>query len=321
MTAGPVVETRGLCRRFGEVLALRDLDLRVERGEVFGFLGPNGSGKSTLMRILLGLLEPSSGAVRVLGHAVPGEVERLRPRTGYMSQRFSLFEDLTVRENLLFAGRVFGLSGPRLREGLERSLEAGRLHPFTGRRAGALSGGFKQRLALAAATIHGPELLVLDEPTAGVDPESRREFWEWLFALAGGGTTVLVSTHYMDEAVRCHRLLLLREGRAAAVGTPRALSEALAGRVVDLAVDRTEEAIHTLHAAPRVASVTQLGATAHVLLAPDAPPPEVAARALARYLTARGFRVEEARPAAATLEDVFVALLRGETLPLGEGAA
>ncbi len=319
MTAGPVVETRGLGRRFGEVLALRDLDLRVEQGEVFGFLGPNGSGKSTLMRILLGLLEPTAGEVRVLGHRVPGEVERLRPRTGYMSQRFSLYDDLTVRENLLFAGRVFGLSGARLRRQIERSLDASRLHALAGRRAGALSGGYKQRLALAAATIHGPELVVLDEPTAGVDPESRREFWEWLFALAAEGATVLVSTHYMDEAVRCHRLLLLREGRAAALGTPRTLSAALAGRVVDLGVDRTEEAIQALREVSGVASVTQLGATAHVLLEPDSPPPEVAARALARHLAARGFRVEEVRPAAATLEDVFVALLRGEHLAVGEG--
>lgn len=213
-----VIETRGLTRRFGSRVAVDAVDLSVERGEIFGCLGPNGSGKSTLMRMLLGLLAPSGGAARVLGREIPRDAERLRPAVGYMTQRFSLYEDLSVRENLDFTGRIFGLGRRARRARIGVLMERHRRGQYADTRAAALSGGWKQRLALAAATIHEPELLVLDEPTAGVDPQSRREFWEELFELSGAGTTVFVSTHYMDEAVRCHRLCLLREGRRTAGG-------------------------------------------------------------------------------------------------------
>jgi len=316
-----VVETHALTRRFGDAVAVDGVDLAVARGEVFGFLGPNGSGKSTLMRMLLGLLLPSAGQARVLGCEMPRDAERLRPSVGYMTQRFSLYEELTVEENLRFAGEVFGLFGRRLRERLDLVLAAHALAPFRRRRAGALSGGWKQRLALAVATVHEPLLLVLDEPTAGVDPQSRRSFWERLFELAAGGTTILVSTHYMDEAVRCHRLCVLRDGRRAALGTPAALLGALRGRVVECRVDRIEAAIAQLAKAPEVASITQLGDTAHVLLAPDAPPAELAAESLRRRLADAGFAGAAAAPGTAALEDVFVALLRGERLAEAPDAA
>ena len=304
-----VAEVRGLCRRFGSIVAVNEVDLDVRRGEIFGCLGPNGSGKSTLMRMLLGLLSPSSGRARVLGLEMPGQAELLRHRVGYMPQRFSLYEDLTVRENLDFASRVFGLSRQRRRERSAAMIERHGLERYIDIRAEALSGGWKQRLALAVATIHEPELLVLDEPTAGVDPQSRREFWENLFELTAEGTTIFVSTHYMDEAVRCHRLGLFREGRRVALGSPHDLVEALAGRVVDVVVDAPERVIAALRASALVASVTQLGDEVHVLLAANAPPADVAGGVLATQLTEAGLPGARTATAAANLEDVFVSLL------------
>jgi ABC-2 type transport system ATP-binding protein len=309
-----VIEARGLSKRFGAVTAVDSLDLQVARGEIFGCLGPNGSGKSTLMRMLLGLLSPSAGQARVLGCDIPREAERLRPVIGYMTQRFSLYDDLTVAENLDFAARIFGLARARRRARLEATIAEYELARYVHTRAGALSGGWKQRLALAVATIHEPELLVLDEPTAGVDPESRREFWERLFELAGAGATVFVSTHYMDEAVRCHRLCMLRDGRRAALGAPSELSGALRGRVLDLSVTDPERAIAELRASPLVASTTQLGDSLHVLLRRDGPRAEDAAPAVRAALEAAGLGSVSAEPGTPNLEDAFVALLLGENL-------
>lgn len=309
-----VIEACGLTRRFGAVTAVDGLDLSIRRGEIFGCLGPNGSGKSTLMRMLLGLLAPSAGTARVLGCEMPRDAERLRARVGYMTQRFSLYEDLSVEENLDFAAEVFGLARARRRQRVAAAVEEAELGRYRRTRAAALSGGWKQRLALATATVHEPELLLLDEPTAGVDPQSRRHFWEKLFELTARGTTILVSTHYMDEAVRCHRLCMLRDGRRVALGAPRALTAALAGRVVELRTERTDEAIALLADSPLVASVTQLGDTAHVLLVRDAPPAAEAAAALGARLTSAGIALAGSGPGAAVLEDVFVALLLGETL-------
>jgi len=308
----PVIETRALSRRFGSVTAVDALDLEVEAGEIFGCLGPNGSGKSTLMRVLLGLLAPSQGSARVLGLEMPRAAERLRPRVGYMPQHFSLYEDLTVQENLEFAGQVFGLSRRRREQRLEAVIETHALRRYVDTRAAALSGGWQQRLALAVATIHEPELLVLDEPTAGVDPQSRREFWEHLFDLTATGATIFVSTHYMDEAVRCHRLCLLRSGRRVAVGSPQKLVDQLRNRVVDLSVDEPDQAIAALRDVPLVASTTQLGDTVHVLLASDAPAADAAAAELVSRLSSAGIRGATARPTAANLEDVFVSLLLGD---------
>jgi ABC-2 type transport system ATP-binding protein len=304
-----VVETHGLTRRFGSLVAVDRVDLEVHRGEIFGCLGPNGSGKSTLMRMLLGLLAPSEGQARVLGLEMPGQAELLRSRVGYMPQRFSLYEDLTVRENLDFAGRVFGLARRARAERMAAMIERHALQRYANTRAEALSGGWKQRLALAVATIHEPELLVLDEPTAGVDPQSRREFWENLFDLTSEGTTIFVSTHYMDEAVRCHRLGLFRDGRRVASGSPQSLVAELQGRVVDVLVDSPDRAIAELRRSPLVASTTQLGDVVHVLLAADAPHADQAGSQLVAQLEGAGLHGARASYTAANLEDVFVSLL------------
>jgi ABC-2 type transport system ATP-binding protein len=307
-----VVAVHALTRRFGALVAVDRVDLAIERGEIFGCLGPNGSGKSTLMRVILGLLEPSDGEVEVLGCSIPKEAERLRPRVGYMPQRFSLYEELTVEENLDFVAQVFGLPAGKRRERVEHTIDDSGLVPHRKKRAGALSGGWKQRLALAAATIHEPELLVLDEPTAGVDPRSRRAFWRRLFDLAGGGTTIFVSTHYMDEAVRCHRLCMLFDGRRAALGTPRELVAPLAGRAFDIALPDAERGMAVLAEHPALASITQLGDTLHVLLAEDAARAEPALARIRSAFVSAGLPEPRIEPVAANLEDAFVALLRQE---------
>ena len=312
--AEPVIETHGLTRRFGPRVAVAGVDLAIERGEVFGCLGPNGSGKSTLMRVLLGLLAPSAGEAIVLGHRIPDDAERLRPHVGYMTQRFSLYEDLSVRENLEFAAAIFGAGRAERRRRVDDAVAHAGLASYARTRAAALSGGWKQRLALAAATIHDPELLVLDEPTAGVDPQSRRDFWERLFELAAAGTTIFVSTHYMDEAVRCHRLCLLREGHRVATGRPSALVRPLAGRVVRIEGAEPERVIAALRGHGAVASTTQLGDAVHVLLVAGGPPLEAVLPALARHLAAAGLGGARAETDTPNLEDVFVAALLGETL-------
>ena len=312
-TGATVIEARGLTRRFGDLIAVDDLDLDVSRGEVFGFLGPNGAGKSTLIRMLVGLLAPSAGSARVLGLEIPAQAERLRARLGYMTQRFSLYDDLSVEENLEFAAEVFGLERHLRHRRIEETLAEYELEDRRRQRPAHLSGGWRQRVALAAATIHRPELLFLDEPTAGVDPDNRRRFWDKIFELAAEGATVLVSTHYMDEAVRCHRLCVVRDGRAVAVGAPVVLTEALRGRVLQLIAVPVEEAIPALRSLPSVVSVTQLGRRVHVLLGPglDA---EREAPSLIAQLGRTGVLCREARTAEPNLEDVFVALLAGESL-------
>ena len=317
----PVIETHGLTRRFGRLVAVDRVDLRVERGEVFGCLGPNGSGKSTLMRVLLGLLAPSAGDVTVLGRHVPEEAERLRPRVGYMPQRFSLYEDLSTRENLEFAAAIFGIDRHERARRIDAAIARNGLGPYERARAGALSGGWKQRLALTAATIHDPELLVLDEPTAGVDPQSRRLFWEHLFELAAAGTTIFVSTHYMDEAVRCHRLCLMRDGRRVGVGRPADLVRPFVPRVVRVQGGDPERVIAALRTMPEVASTTQLGDTVHVLLAQTGPDATAVLRLIEQRLAAAGITGTRCEPDTPNLEDVFVAALLGEELAVGADGA
>ncbi|MGN6514092.1 MAG: ATP-binding cassette domain-containing protein [Lysobacteraceae bacterium] len=296
---------RGLTRRFGPLVAVDRVDLDVPRASVYGFLGPNGSGKTTTIRMLCGLLAPSAGDIEVLGLRIPEQAEALRRRIGYMTQKFSLFEDLTVRENLEFLAAVQGV--PRARTRARIDALVGRYH-FEDRErqlAGTLSGGQKQRLALAGAVIHEPELLFLDEPTSAVDPESRREFWERLFDLADAGTTILVSTHYMDEAERCHRLAVLDRGALVADGTPAELTRALQGRTLAVRADDPRGVHRLLDRAPGVLSVAQIGNTLRVLL--EAPQAQARVReALAHGGVQAG--VDEVAP---NLEDVFVSATRG----------
>ncbi|MDH3404623.1 MAG: ABC transporter ATP-binding protein, partial [Acidobacteriota bacterium] len=301
-------------RRFGALVAVDGVDLAVRQGEVIGFLGPNGAGKSTLIRMLVGLLPPSAGGATVLGRALPGEAERLRPDVGYMTQRFSLYDDLTVAENLRFAAEIFGLTGEERDRRIADTLAEFGLAERRAERPATLSGGWRQRLALAVATVHRPRLLVLDEPTAGVDPERRRDFWAKLFELTHRGATILVSTHYMDEAVRCHRVCMLIRGRAVAVGSPALLTDALEGRIVEVAAAPLERAIAVLRSMELAASVTQLGRRVHVLLAREAPSDADAAARIRERLVAEGLEGPRASPAEPNLEDVFVALRLGESL-------
>ncbi|HEX6996830.1 MAG TPA: ABC transporter ATP-binding protein [Gammaproteobacteria bacterium] len=306
------MRARGLTRRFGDLVAVDALDLEVRRGEVYGFLGPNGSGKSTTIRMLCGLLLPSGGEIRVLGLEIPKDAEALKRRIGYMTQQFSLYEDLTVAENLAFIAAVHDVPRRQARGRIEELLERYWLADRRTQLAGTLSGGQKQRLALAATVLHKPDLLFLDEPTSAVDPESRREFWDSLFELADAGTTLLVSTHYMDEAERCTRLAILDRGRLVADGSPRALMDGLPGRTLLVDTTSPRQAKRALDGLPGVIALTQIGASLRVLAADGA---ELEGR-IAAALRAAGVE-GRVQPAAPNLEDVFVAATRK---PLREAA-
>lgn len=302
------IRATGLTRRFGDLLAVNDVSLSVPRGCVYGFLGPNGSGKSTTIRMLCGLLIPSAGEVEVLGLHIPQQAEALKHRIGYMTQRFSLFDDLQVVENLEFLAAVRGVPKAETAQRIQAMLREYHLQDCDRQLAGTLSGGQKQRLALAGAVIHRPDLLLLDEPTSAVDPESRRDFWEKLFDLADTGTTILVSTHYMDEAERCHRLAILDHGHLVADGVPAELAAALEGRVLKIACTQTRQAQALLLATAGVQSVAQIGSELRVMTSPN----PVLRERLIQLLAAAGIAatVEPARP---NLEDVFVAATHPST--------
>ncbi|HKE96024.1 MAG TPA: ABC transporter ATP-binding protein [Povalibacter sp.] len=302
-SAQPAISARGLTRRFGKLLAVDHVDLDIPRAQIYGFLGPNGSGKSTTIRMLCGLLRPTSGECLVLGHPVPAAAELLRHKVGYMTQRFSLWEDLTVAENLDFLARIFGLSRQQRTERIRQRLDEYRLADRVAQRAGTLSGGQKQRLALAAATLHEPELLLLDEPTSAVDPQSRRDFWESLFQLVSRGTTILVSTHYMDEAERCHGLAILDRGKLVAEGPPRRLMDEIDAIVLEIEAGDIRRARHALDGQTFVRSVAQLGTRLHALLEPGLADAEARVTALLKQANVDA-RIERVR---ASLEDVFVA--------------
>jgi len=311
---------RGLTKRFGKLVAVDHVDLRVPKANVYGFLGPNGSGKTTTIRMLCGLMTPTEGDSVVLGLHLPKDAEALRRRIGYMTQKFSLFEDLTVRENLEFLAAVQDM--PR-KQAMARIDDLVERYHFADRQqqlAGTMSGGQKQRLALAGAVIHSPELLFLDEPTSAVDPESRRDFWEKLFELADGGTTILVSTHYMDEAERCHRLAILDRGRLVADGTPADLTGAIMGRTLAVHSDTPRRARRALMEAPGVISAAQVGNTLRVLTTDESfgGTGDAAAR-LQQVLVDAGLHgdVVISEP---NLEDVFVSATRGREEAVGEAA-
>jgi ABC-2 type transport system ATP-binding protein len=261
-----VIQAEQLCRSFGPLMAVRNLDLHVAKGRIYGFLGPNGSGKTTAIRILTGLLAPSSGRVRVLGLHLPEDAELLRLRIGYMTQKFSLYDDLTVQENLQFIARIYGLARRTQKQRIAELLHIYGLEERTSQLAGRMSGGQRQRLSLAAATLHRPELLFLDEPTSAVDPENRREFWEQLFDLSDQGTTILVSTHYMDEAERCHCLAILENGMKRAEGAPDELMRQMGAHVIEIASANLRQLKQELLKLPEVLAAAQLGARLRVLV-------------------------------------------------------
>ncbi len=307
--AGLAIRARGLTKRFGDLVAVDRVDLRVPARQVYGFLGPNGSGKSTTIRMLCGLLTPTAGEIEVLGLAIPAQAEQLRRRIGYMTQKFSLFEDLTVRENLEFLAAVQDLPKKRTRQRVDELVDQYHFADRQKQLAGTLSGGQKQRLALAGAVVHEPELLFLDEPTSAVDPESRRDFWEKLFELADVGTTLLVSTHLMDEAERCHRLAVLDRGALVADGTPRELTGMLEGRTFVVEAADPRRAQRALVAVRGVLSVAQVGNSLRVLTADAVRAHGSAdiARRMQEALDAgdRSARIDASPP---NLEDVFVAV-------------
>jgi ABC-2 type transport system ATP-binding protein len=302
----PAIRARGLTKQFGTLVAVDHVDLTVPKSHVYGFLGPNGSGKSTTIRMLCGLLTPTAGEIEVLGLHVPEEAEALRRRIGYMTQRFSLFEDLSVRENLEFLAAVQDIPRAQAMRRIEELLAHYHFEDRQKQLAGTMSGGQKQRLALAGAVIHKPELLFLDEPTSAVDPESRRDFWDKLFALADEGTTILVSTHLMDEAERCHRLAILDAGALVADGTPDELTEALAGRTLVVQSAQPRRVQQVLLAVPGVLSVAQIGNALRVLTVGD----DDTAERLRAALANAGLPGEVA-VVPPNLEDVFVATTRG----------
>ena len=298
------IQARGLTKRFGDLEAVSHLQLDVPRGQIYGFLGPNGSGKSTTIRMLCGLLTPTEGTATVLDTAVPGDAKLLKPRIGYMTQKFSLFGDMSVQENLQFIAEIYSYPARERKDRIEELLDRYNLVAQRRQLAGTMSGGQKQRLALACAVLHRPPLLLLDEPTSAVDPQSRRDFWSALFRLAESGTTILVSTHYMDEAERCHRLAILDHGVKVADGTPAELQAGTGMHVIEVRAKDPYHAQTVIDAIPETVSVTQLGVRLRVLIPESASDPVgIVDRAL------RNANLDaSATLAGATLEDVFVAV-------------
>jgi ABC-type multidrug transport system ATPase subunit len=302
------ISAEHLVRRFGQFTAVNDVSFRVEKGEIFGFLGPNGSGKTTVIKMLTGLLPISEGSARVEGLDVRVDSEVVRERIGYMSQNYSLYQDLTVAENLQFYGRIYSLEPARLKRRIEEIVELNGLGPYMNRLSAKLSGGWKQRLALGCAMLHEPKLLFLDEPTAGIDPVARRQLWDLLFELSGHGITFFVTTHYMDEAERCSHVAYIYYGKLIADGTPNSLRELPdvqpAGTIrVEITTPEVTRALRFTRQIPGVRSATIFGQSIHALI-----DDHVNLEDLSAQLLKNGIAVAEIRPLAPSLEDVFVEL-------------
>jgi len=313
VTGTATVLARDLTRRFGEFTAVDRVSFTVAAGEIFGFLGSNGAGKTTTIRMLCGLLAPTAGAATVLGLDVARDAEAIKRRIGYMSQRFSLYTDLTVDENLSFWGGAYGLSGAVLRERADRAVTVAGLAKRRRTLVRELPGGFRQRLALAASLLHEPSVVFLDEPTGGVDPEARRRFWDLIDELADGGRTVFVTTHSMDEAERCHRVALMHAGRLLALDTVAALKAAIPwGRLVEVRCDRPAQALPLVEEVPGVGEAALFGDRLHALLADES-----AAGAIVARLAADGLAGAAVSPITPSLEDAFIHIIANA----GGGAA
>lgn len=301
--ADAAIEVRDLSRRFGDFVAVDGVSFDVRRGEIFGFLGSNGAGKSTTIRMLCGLLRPSGGTARVAGVDVSSDPEGVKQRIGYMSQRFSLYELLTVDQNIRFFAGIYGLTAARVAARRDFVLEIAGLRGREGTLARDLAGGWRQRLALGCAILHEPQVLFLDEPTGGVDPISRRQFWRLIDVLSASGVTVLVTTHYLDEAERCHRVALIHGGRLATIGTIPEVKEVFAGRpIVEIRGSRPVDTMRLLDAMPEVEKTSLFGTAVHAVLRNAAlTPADLSAR-----LSQAGIAVETADLVLPSLEDVFL---------------
>jgi drug efflux transport system ATP-binding protein len=302
------ITTQDITIRFGTFTAVDHVNLSVESSEIFGFLGPNGSGKTTLIKALCGLLTPAEGKGTVLGYDCVTQSEEIRRRVGYMSQKFSLYEDLTVMENIEFYAGVYGLAGEYLKRRKNDVIELTRLEPYLDRRAGKLSGGWKQRLALACAFIHEPRLMFLDEPTAGIDPVARRDLWDLLFELSGQGVTFFVTTHYMDEAERCGRVGYIYMSKLIAYGTPDDLKEIPqvsppGTKRIEIDTRHTSSALAVVKRLPYVFSSTIFGQAIHLLM-----DEHISLDQIRADLAREGYTEVELRPITPSLEDVFVTL-------------
>ena len=312
MNGSAIIDVEGLTKRYGERTVVDNLSMQVQRGEIYGFLGPNGSGKTTSIRMMCGLLTPDGGSGRTLGHDIVRDAAAIKAQVGYMTQRFGLYEDLSLRENLEFVARIYGMDriGHRVSQTLERLGLTQRQHQL----AGSLSGGWKQRLALAACMLHQPRLLLLDEPTAGVDPKARRDFWEEIHTLAADGMTVLVSTHYMDEAERCHRLGYIAYGRLLACGTPAELI-ANSGLHTWQVSGQTQTIFDVLNGQPGVDLITRFGNTLHLSGQDEA-------RLLQAIAPWRQQIDTQWQPIKPQLEDLFIRLMQSarDNFADGEGS-
>jgi len=308
----PVISARGLTKRFDDFTAVDQVDFDVHPGEIFGFLGPNGSGKTTTIRMMLGLMRPTEGTVEVMGMPVDGDTSAIRPRVGYMSQRFSLYNDLTVLQNLQFYGKAYGLSNSELDTRIQEAVEMSGLLGRERTKTRDLSGGWRQRLALSAAILHRPEILFLDEPTAGVDPISRRVFWDLLYRQVARGVTVFVTTHYMDEAEHCHRLAFIQRGKIIAYGSPQEIKrEKMVGQVLEIEPSDAIQTIQILRAAQGsgelpVDEIELYGSLVHVV----APEVQTHQPAIENQLRGAGIDPGSMVVIEPSLEDVFIACMR-----------
>jgi ABC-type multidrug transport system ATPase subunit len=305
---GASIAAEHLVRRFSDFTAVNDVSFRVEKGEIFGFLGPNGSGKTTVIKMLTGLLPLTEGSAWVEGLDVRTDAEAVRERIGYMSQKFSLYDDLSVAENLQFYGRIYGLEPARMKRRIEEIVQLNGLAPYMDRLAAKLSGGWKQRLALGCAMLHEPKLLFLDEPTAGIDPVARRELWDLLFELSGHGITFFVTTHYMDEAERCSHVAYIYYGKLIADGTPAELKQIpdvqpAGTKRVEISTPEVTRALRVARKIPGIRSATIFGESIHALVEESFDLPDLRSQLLKSDIT-----VNEIRPLTPSLEDVFVEL-------------
>jgi ABC-type multidrug transport system ATPase subunit len=303
-----MIECEGLTKRFGAFTAVDHVSFSVARGSIFGFLGPNGSGKSTVIRMLCGILEPTEGTARIGGRDVVRDTESIKDMIGYMSQKFSLYDELTVAENLTFSGKLYGLSGRDLAQRREELIAITHLEPYLGRRAALLSGGWRQRLAMACSLMHKPTVLFLDEPTAGIDPVARRELWDLLFEFAAQGMTLFVTTHYMDEAERCSHVGYIYMSKLIVCGEPDDLKQMPevnppGTRRLDVTCDHVTTALQAIHRLPGVLSATVFGQSMHLLVDAAVSSAEIEARL--RSVGIGHAQIHEIGP---SLEDVFVTL-------------